>query len=112
MRFVSDFPPPVIDVGGNEVKGVDVVRPVGGERVRSHLFTEIEQYKLQEPARHPSPVRSQNEPGRRTVFPEERRKVNLRVRRQQVLVEFRSGIDRRRRHQRANDIVEHIDEKV
>lgn len=112
MRFVSDFPPPVINVGGDEVKGVANIRPVRPERVRSHLFAEIEQYKLQEPPQQPTPLRDKNEPGRRTVFPEERRKVSLRIRRQPVLVEFRSGIDRRRRNLRASDIVEHIDEEV
>lgn len=112
MRFVSDFPPPVLIVGGNEVKGVDVVRPVRPERVRSNLFAEIEQHKLDEPRQPPPQESVQNEAGRRTVYPEERRKVSLRIRRQPVLVEFRSGIDRRRRNLRASDIVEHIDEEV
>ncbi|TAN80892.1 MAG: hypothetical protein EPN14_05130 [Gallionella sp.] len=114
MRFVSNFPPPVVDVGGDEVKGVAGIRPVRPERIRSHPSVGVEQYKLDEPPQpqQPPPVGGQNEPGRRTVFPEERRKVSLRVRRQPVLVELRSGIDRRRRNLRAGDIVEHIDEKV
>jgi len=112
MRYVFNLPPPVIDTGGNEVKGVEEIRSVGTERIRSRLFSEIDQYKLHEQTQRLPFVHGQNEQGRRIVFPEERRKVNLRVRRQPVLVEFRSGIDRRRRHLRATDLVEHIDEEV
>jgi hypothetical protein len=41
---------------------------------------------------------------------EDRRKVCRRVNHQTVLVELRSGIDRRRHNLRGSDIVEHIDE--
>lgn len=112
MRFVSDFPPPAINVGGDEVKGVAGIRPTRPEGVRSQAFVEVERAGLHEPPRQPPPVSDRNEPGRRTVFPEERRRVSLRIRNQPVLVEFRSGLDRRRRNLRAGDIVEHIDEEV
>lgn len=112
MRYVYNLPPPVINVGGNEVKGVAGIRPVRPELVRSLPLVEIERGKRNEPSQQPLPVSAQDEQGRRTIYPEERRKVSLRIRRQPVLVDFRSGIDRRRRNLRESDIVEHIDEKV
>ena len=112
MRYVFNLPPPAIDVGGKEVKGVREIRPVAPERVRSHLFSEIEQLRLHRQAQRSSLVHSPDELGRRTAYPEDRRKVNLRIRQLPVLIDFRSGIDRRRRHLRAGDLVEHIDEKV
>ncbi len=49
---------------------------------------------------------------RHDMFQEERRKAVRRVSRQPVLVELRSGLDRRRRSLREGDIVEHIDEEA
>lgn len=112
MRYVSSFPPRLNVVDGTEVKGVAGLRPVKSVLVRSYPVSEIEQYKRYERHQQPHPMGDQNEPGRRTVFPEDRRKASLRVSRQRMLVEFRSERNRRRHNQRRSDTVEHIDEKA
>ncbi len=49
---------------------------------------------------------------RRTVVFEDRRKARRRVNHLPVLVELRSGVERRRHNLREGDITEHIDETV
>lgn len=110
MRYVSSLPFRSNIVEGSEVKVVAGIRPIKSELVRS--YSEIEQYKRYERLQKTHPKVDQNRPERRTFFPEDRRKANLRVSQQTMLVEFRSGKSRRRHSQRGSDIVEHIDEKV
>lgn len=112
MRYVSSFPPRLRIVGGREVKGVSAVRPLKSALVRRHPVAQIEQYKRYDRFQQPHPAGEQDDPGRRVVFPEERRKVNLRISKQKMLVELRSGRNRRRRNQRGNDMVTRIDEKA
>ena len=52
------------------------------------------------------------QPHQRETPAEDRRKTCRRVSHQPVLVELRTGIDRRRHNLREGDIVEHIDEIV
>lgn len=58
------------------------------------------------------PLGDRSKAYQRSLAKKERRKVSRRIIRKRVLLELRSGIDRRRRNQRESDIVEHIDEKV
>lgn len=115
MRYVSNLPlrRNIVDgsiVDGSIVKVVAGIRPTKSEIVRSQ--SEIEQYKRYERPQRPNRMGNQSETERRTVSPEDRRKVSLRVSQQTMLVEFRSGRNRRRHSQRGSDIVVHIDEKA
>jgi len=112
MRNVSSFPPRLRIVAGREVKEVDGILPVNPVFVRSHPVSEIEQYKRFERHQQPRPMGELNESVRRTVFPQDRRKANLRVSQQKMLVEFRSGRNRRRQNQFGKDIAERVDEKA
>jgi len=112
MRYVSSFPPRLSIVDDLDVKGVAGIRPMQSVLVRSYPVSESEQYKRYERHQQTHPMGDQSEPGRRTVSPKDRRKASLRVSQQKMLVEFRSGRNRRRHNQRRSDIVEHIDEKA
>jgi hypothetical protein len=61
---------------------------------------------------HQEAVSSAQPRQQRAVTFEDRRKTCRRVSHHPVLVELRSGFDRRRRNLREGDIVEHIDEKA
>lgn len=70
-------------------------------------------------ARAPAPAAEQEQqrqnPGRgerHDTSEADRRKAARRVRHQPVLVDLRSGLDRRRYNRREGDIVEHIDEEA
>lgn len=112
MRNVSSFPPRLRIVGGREVKKVTGIPPIKSVLVHSYPVSEIEQYKRYERHQQPHPMGDQNEPGRRTVSPEDRRKAGVLDSRQKMLVEFRSGRNRRRNYLRGSEIVGHIDEKA
>lgn len=102
MRYVYGFSRHVPNLNRQEVKGVADARHADPQRVRSPLVAETElerESRLQPPGGQ----------GMRSAAAEERRRVSQRVIRQSVLVEFRSGIDRRRRNLRESDIVEHVD---
>lgn len=112
MRYVSSFPPRLSVVGGREVKGVSSVRQIRSALVRNHPVSEIERYRRFESHQQPHHLGEQGGFERRAGYPEDRRKRNLRVTRQKMLVEFRSGRNRRRRNQRGSDYVDRIDEKA
>jgi hypothetical protein len=61
-------------------------------------------------AAHQEPVRPVAQQQHRTVAFEDRRKACRRVSHLPVLIELRSGIDRRRHNLREGDTTEHIDE--
>ena len=112
MNNVSGFPPRLSVMGGREGKGSTGVSPMKSGLVSSYPVSEVEQYRRYEGHLQPPPMRDWNEAGRRTVFPDDRRKAGLHASQQTMPVEFRSGRNRRRRHQRGSEIVEHIDEKA
>lgn len=104
MRFVPSLPPPRITgvwdslrVGG--LAAVKAVKPVG-PRTLPPLVT---------PPRHEEPLREATE-RRHDAHPNgERRTYCRRSRHQPVLVELRSGRERRHNKQRMDDETEHID---
>lgn len=105
MRFVSSLLPVYTGPASRDVKGVVGVRAV--RPVRAHGETKVtinphKPHEIQPVAQHE----------RREHGEEERRKECRRVSHQAVLVEMRSGIDRRRHNLREDDIVEHIDIEV
>ena len=98
MRFVSSVASAYTGFGRREAKGLidaRAVRPVHGNK---QIVAAAVQYKLHE-LRH-------------TMQPSERRKVCRRIDHRSVLIELRSGIDRRHHNLRDGDVVEHIDEEV
>jgi hypothetical protein len=106
MSYVSRFPPRLSIVGGREAKSKAGISPIKSVRVVSYPVSEIEQYKRYDRHQQPHPMGNQNEPDRRTASHEDRRKASLRVSRQTMLVEFRSGRNRRRQNQRGSGIDE------
>jgi hypothetical protein len=104
MRYVSSIPTAYVDVGGREVKdNVRTVKPVQPHAPGGRVVMQHRQYELQQKA----------EPHEwHEVRQEERRLVCRRVSHQSVLLELRSGMERRHHNLRAGDIVEHIDEEV
>ncbi len=112
MNNVSGFPPRLSVVGAREGKGTAGISPMKSTLVSSYPVSEVEQYRRYEGHLQAQPMRDWNGAGRRTVFPEDRRKSSLHAGQQTMPVEFRSGRNRRRRHQRGSEIVEHIDEKA
>lgn len=111
MSNVSRFPPRLSIVGGREIKGAADFSPIKPALVSSYPLTENEQYKRHE-RQQLRLIDEKNEHERRSLSSEDRRKANLRARQQTMLVEFRSGRNRRRYYQRGSDVVIHIDEKA
>jgi hypothetical protein len=102
MRFVSSISSAYTGFGGREVKGL-----IDARAVRQHAREPNVEAATQQKQHGYSQETEQRE-----AQQEERRKVSRRVSRQSVLVELRSGIDRRRHNLREGDIVEHIDEEA
>jgi hypothetical protein len=106
MSYVSRFPPRLSIVGGREAKSVAGIRPIKSVQVVSYPVSEIEQYKRYESHQQPYPMGDQNELDRRIASLEDRRKTSPLANRQKMLVEFRSGRNRRRQNQRGSGIDE------
>jgi hypothetical protein len=106
MRYVPSIPPATTSPNTRQVRRLSAaqsVRPVSPREQpdlpyvdRQHHHQETEQ-----------PV---ERPHQREAPAEDRRKTCRRVSQQPVLVELRSGTERRRHNLREGDIVEHIDE--
>ena len=109
MRFVPSLPPP-ITVAKESLKlkalaRVKPVRPVQAHTqpplvVQRHVRSEVPDHTGQQERRHDA------------SFQGERRTYCRRIEHLPILVELRSGIDRRRQKQRGADLTEHVDEKV
>lgn len=110
MRYVPSLPPPTLTgLGTREVRGVTRTRPIRPTRVRSHP----EEYVDLGPVREPHPEAPPVPPvEHRVVHPEERRIACRRVAHRPVLLDLRSGPDRRHHKLRSSDPTEHIDEEV
>jgi hypothetical protein len=108
MRYVSSIPPVSTSSTSRQVRAlssVHAVRPV-------HTPEQVIPYVSAITA-HQKPAVSLGEilKKRASTF-EERRKFCRRVTHQTVLIELRSGIDRRRHNLREGAAVDHIDETV
>jgi hypothetical protein len=102
MRYVTDIPPATSHSFTRQVTGLSAVyavkpihardQPIENIDHQAALQTELHQVEQQ---RGPSEV--------------DRRKACRRLQHQQVLIELRSGVDRRHHNVREGDVVEHID---
>ena len=103
MRYVSSIPPPVKSPNTRQVGGLTAIRSVKAVQLQEPV---VDQRTAQQEA-----VRLEEERQRRSEGQfVDRRMVCRRVTQRPVLVELRSGIERRRRSQREGDPVDHIDE--
>lgn len=106
MRNV-DSPASVTNFGGRAVKGVGAVaalKPLSAHEVHELPATLTETHQADGEPVLPMQRRSPELP--------DRRKVCRRVHKQTVLLDMRTGVDRRHGHGRETDPVEHIDIKV
>jgi len=107
MRFVSSLPPVSMSPTTRQVGAltrIDAVKPISsGDQA-------VPTVGQQAPRQETTPLVKQQY--QRAEPFEDRRKICRRVSQQPVLVELRSGPDRRRHNMRADDLVDHIDETV
>ncbi|OIR17331.1 hypothetical protein GALL_23560 [mine drainage metagenome] len=107
MRYVPSLPPVTTSPYTRQVKGLSAAQAVKPVYPRE----QPESYVAPQ-ATHQAAAGVQQQPPRRVQPFEDRRKACRRVSHQPVLVELRSGIDRRRHNLREGDMVEHIDEQA
>lgn len=106
MRYVPSIPSTTASPTTRQVKGLSAAQAVKPVFSREQpVLPHVEPHAV-----HQEPVRPVAQQQHRTVAFEDRRKACRRVSHQPVLVELRSGIDRRRHNLREGDMTEHIDE--
>jgi hypothetical protein len=106
MRNV-DSPASITNFGGREVKGVSAtaaLKPLNAHEAHNLAVTPSEVHQA---SSEPVPQMQRRSP----ELPD-RRKVCRRVHKQVVLLDLRTGVDRRHGHGRETDPIEHIDIKV
>ena len=107
MRFVSSLPPVTTGPNTRQVGGLKRINAVKPIQTDEKAVPTVENKTArQEPETLVGQLYQRAEPF------QDRRKACRRVTRQAVLVELRSGMDRRRRNLRESDLVDHIDETV
>jgi len=107
MRYVSEVKPVTTGTKTSLVPGLSPIHAV--KHIHSREQTVFEVTALQ--GRHKETVEANQE--RATRLPlEDRRKACRRIHIQKVLIELRSGIDRRHHDLLGNHASEHIDEKA
>ena len=104
MRFVPSVTTVSTSTNPREVKGLSAAYAVKPVHPREPVAPTVTVNHEAAP-----PVERQHH---REAPPEDRRKACRRVSHQPVLVELRSGVERRRHNLRADDIVDHVDEIV
>ena len=104
MRYVPSITPATTSSNTRQVKGLFAAYAVKPVHPREPAVPSI--------AAHQATAHPVEQQHHRDVPVEDRRKVSARVSHHPVLVELRSGMDRRRRNLRSQDIVEHIDEEA
>lgn len=107
MRFVPSIKPVMPSPVTRQVKGLYAVHAIKPVHPHEQPVPNVEHHATHEQTA--SLVERNNQ---RDVLAEERRKACRRVSHQHVLIELRSGIDRRHRNLREGDIAEHIDEQA
>ena len=107
MRFVSSLPPATPSPVSRQVRKVAAATAV------KPVFPPEQPGPNVEPVvAHPETAHLTEQNHQRAEPFEDRRKTCRRVSHQPVLVDLRSGPDRRRHNLRESDLVEHIDEVV
>jgi hypothetical protein len=107
MRYVTNLPPVPTSPNTRQPQGlthIHAVKPVPTDKEAVPSVQQQAQRQVPTP-----PVKQQYQ--RAEPF-EDRRKICRRMSHQPVLVELRSGIERRKRRTRNGDLIDHIDEKV
>lgn len=109
MRYVTDIPP-VATKGPNsrQVTGLTAALAVRPVHPGEHPVPYVEQLKAHQETVH-SIEQQQRKLPVENVPVEDRRKACRRVSHQAVLIELRSGIDRRHHNLLEGDVAEHID---
>ena len=105
MRYVSSIPPVSTSSNTRQVRALSAVQGVKPVHVPEQVIPYVELSTIHQGA---VPIVEQQK--KRDIPLEDRRKVCRRVSRQAVLIELRSGIDRRRQNLRDGGATEHIDE--
>jgi len=105
MRYVSSIPPPAKSPNTTQVGGLTAIRSVKAVQLLEQAVPGVIQQTVQQEAARLEELQRRSE-GQFV----DRRKVCRRVTQLPVLVELRSGVERRRRSQREGDPVDHIDE--
>lgn len=111
MRFTTT---PTVNsplTAGDEIKGLYRTTELQNQYVQHEAASKLQQYRQHAGQRMPNATEALSEEERRDPI-EDRRKVNQRIRKQNIPLELRSGRDRRRNHNRATDIVERVDIKA
>lgn len=109
MRYVTDIPPVATkSPNTRQVMGLTAALAVRPVHPSEHPVPYVEQLKAHQETTHP--VEPQLSYVRAEIVPvEDRRKAYRRVSHQAVLIELRSGIDRRHHTLLEGDVAEHID---
>lgn len=110
MKYVPSLPPPVTGVE----TGLEVQALTGVRRARPVRARTLPPLVVQPHIRHEASPDAAGEGEKRhdPHFHGERRTYCRRIEHLPFLVELRSGKDRRRHHQRADDMTEHVDVEV
>ncbi|TAJ81504.1 MAG: hypothetical protein EPO42_02065 [Gallionellaceae bacterium] len=107
MRFVPSISPATTSPATRQVRALSAAHAVKPVHPLDQPVPYAENNATHQQAAHPVERQEQ-----RSELLEDRRKICRRVKHQHVLIELRSGIDRRRHNLRAGDMAEHIDEKA
>lgn len=108
MKITPDLPGPVAMVKDTpEVKALTGIKPARPVRARIHPPLIVQPH-----VRHGSDTTGEEEKRHDPHVDGERRTYCRRIEHLPVLLELRSGVERRRHNQRAGDIAEHIDVKA
>lgn len=104
MRFVPSLPPLPKSPDSRPVSGLSAAHAVKPVYPREQPVQPVEPHAAHQEALHPAGPQAHSE-----LPAEDRRKTCRRVSHQSVLVELRSGVERRRHNQFEGGIDEHID---
>ena len=104
MRYVPSIPPVTTSPNTRQVRGLTAAQAVKPVFPREQPLPYVEQHT----SHQREALSVEQQPLEMSV--EDRRKACRRVSHQPVLVELRSGQDRRRHNLRGDDATEHIDE--
>ena len=107
MRYVSSIPPATTSPNTRQVGGLTAIHSVKAVQLQEQSVPKVEQQTVHEEAARLAELQRHRE-----VLFVDRRKVCRRLNHQPVLVELRSGVERRRHNLREGDVVDHIDEVV
>jgi len=105
MRYVSSLPPVTTGPNTRQVGGLTRIHAVKPIEAGEQAVPNVENKSAKQ---EPMPALVQHH--QRTEPFEDRRKACRRVSHLPVLIELRSGVERRRHNLRADDLVDHIDE--